>query len=212
MHDAAVKDADQLEEVREGGSKVEKLLTPLPRRRLPAIVEQSFKAIQGLLDGASSVSDIDSRLDSMMAAGKLDPALLLTAAKLHMSVKESPYVQEEVKDIMAHLYWRMKAGLAEQQPKTVRILKHLLTIEDPMERASAMDQAFTPGPELSVDENTDLLFCTPQELVTVIQGVLKAYETQRGRTNMTGQAAELMTPQVIERMRSLLTELQDSYL
>lgn len=158
------------------------------------------------------MGDIDSRLDTMLSAGKLDPALLLTAAKLHMSVKESPYVQEEVKDIMAHLYWRMKASLAEQQPKAVRILKYLLTLDDPLERASAMDQAFTPGPELSLDDKTDLLFCTPQEMVTVIQGVLRAYQTQRGRASMTGQAAELMTPQVIERMRSLLAELEDRYL
>lgn len=176
--------------------------------RLP----QSFKTIQGLLEGASSVGDIDARMDSLLQDGKLDPALMLTAAKLHLSVKESPYVQEEVKDIMAHLYWRMKATIAGQQPRAVRILRHLLTLEDPMERAAAMGQAFTPGPELSVDEATDQLFCTPEEMVTVVQGVLKAYETQRGRTSMTGQAAELMTPQVIERMRSLLIELQDSYM
>lgn len=33
-------------------------------------------------------------------------------------------------------------------PKEIRILKYLLKIEDPEERLSALDDAFTPGEEL----------------------------------------------------------------
>lgn len=33
-------------------------------------------------------------------------------------------------------------------PKDIRILKYLLTIEDPEERMSALNDAFTPGEEL----------------------------------------------------------------
>ncbi len=55
----------------------------------------------------TSVEDIDRKLDALVAAGKVDPALLLTTSKMYMSVKESPYTSEEVKDIMAHLYWRV---------------------------------------------------------------------------------------------------------
>lgn len=47
-------------------------------------------------------------MDKLVADGKLTPALMLTAAKMYMSVKESPYVEEDVKDIMAHLYWRVR--------------------------------------------------------------------------------------------------------
>lgn len=43
-----------------------------------------------------------------MTDGKLTPALMLTTAKMYMSVKESPYVEEDVKDIMAHLYWKAR--------------------------------------------------------------------------------------------------------
>ena len=38
------------------------------------------------------------------------------------------------------------------QPPEVRILKHLLTIESPAERAEQMRGAFTPGPELETEQ------------------------------------------------------------
>ncbi len=184
MHDAATRDAEQL--------------------------EASFETFQGLLAGVGSLEDIDARVDALAAQGKLDPALLLTASKMYMSVKESPYTGEEVKDVMAHLYWRMKASMAALQPPEVRILKHLLALEDPLERRSGLEQAFTPGPELSTG-GEDQLCTTPEALLRLMGGVLAAYDAQRGRATMAGQAAELMTPAVIERMRALQAEVQDRY-
>lgn len=61
-----------------------------------------------MLAGATSVQEIDNRVDALLAAGKVDPALVLTASKMYMSVKESSYTSEEVKDVMAHLYWRVR--------------------------------------------------------------------------------------------------------
>lgn len=42
----------------------------------------------------------------------------------------------------------------------------------------------------------------------MIGTVVRTYDAQRGRVTMTGQAAELMTPAVIERMRMLEDELR----
>ena len=41
-------------------------------------------------------------------------------------MKESQYTADEIKDVMAHLYFKMKETTARQQPPDVRILKHLL--------------------------------------------------------------------------------------
>jgi hypothetical protein len=38
-------------------------------------------------------------------------------------------------------------------------------------------------------------------MMELMDGVIKTYESQSGRGTMAGQAAELMTPAVIERMR-----------
>jgi hypothetical protein len=170
MHDSAVKDA--------------------------ATLESSFETFQSLLASATSYEDIDAKIDAMAGEGKLDPALLLTASKMYMSVKESDYTSEEVKDIMAHLYWKarhagrachartalagggsadalrcanatlrvspllqMKASMAELQPPEVRILKHLLSMEDPLERRAGYEQAFTPGPELNAGQEDMLCTC-----------------------------------------------------
>ena len=123
----------------------------------------------------------------------------------------------------------MKASMAELQPPEVRILRHLLSMDDPMERVASMDMAFTPGPELTVGQEDLLSTCvaspapsspvadarlhsTPERLMVVIEGVLAAYETQRGRTTMKGQAADMMRPAVIERMRLVQDEVRDKYM
>ena len=45
-----------------------------------------------------------------------------------------------------------KESFAKMQPPEVRILKHLLTIESPAERAEQLRGAFTPGPELETEQ------------------------------------------------------------
>ncbi|CAH9113329.1 unnamed protein product [Cuscuta epithymum] len=51
-------------------------------------------------------------------------------------------------------------------PKEIRILKYLLTIEDPEQRISALKDAFTPGEELE-GKDVDLLYTSDQ--IRIIQ-------------------------------------------
>ena len=120
---------------------------------------QSFNAFQNLLKDVSSYEEIDAKVAELTQRGELSPALMLTASKMYMSVKESPYTSEEVKDIMGHLYWRMKASMAELQPPAVRILKHILSMDDPAARQAALEQAFTPGPDMAMGQDDMLYTC-----------------------------------------------------
>ena len=158
-----------------------------------------------------TLEEMNSKIDAMSAEGKLDPALVLTAAKAYMSVKESPYVEEEVKDVMAHLYFKMKETMGRQQPKEVRILKHLLVFEDVRDVQNGLEEAFTPGPELTT-EDEDFLFCEAPALHKTIEAVLKAYEQQQGKASITGQAAELMTPEVIEKLKVIQGQIEANFL
>lgn len=54
-----------------------------------------------------SLQEMDAKIDNMAKSGALDPALLLTLAKAHTSVKDTDYTREEVKDVMAHLYFKV---------------------------------------------------------------------------------------------------------
>ena len=49
-----------------------------------------------------------------------------------------------------------KETLVQQQPPEVRILKHLLRIQSPQERQTALQDAFAPGADLQTEEQ-DLL-------------------------------------------------------
>ena len=72
-----------------------------------AVIDRRRRALQDILQ-ADSLDAMNSKIDELAMANQITPALILTASKAHMSVKESPYTSEEVKDVMAHLYFKMK--------------------------------------------------------------------------------------------------------
>ena len=173
-------------------------------------LEKAAENFKELLE-VETLEEMNQKIEEMSQQGKMDPALVLTAAKAYMSVKESPYVEEEVKDVMAHLYFKMKETMGRQQPKEVRILKFLLAMEDPREIRNGLEEAFTPGPELTT-EDEDYLFCEAPALLKTIDAVLNAYEQQQGKASITGQAAELMQPEVIEKMKTIKGQIEANFL
>ena len=53
------------------------------------------------------MEDADRRIDDLAKSGKLDPALMLTMAKAYSSAKDTDYTKEQVRDVMAHLYFKV---------------------------------------------------------------------------------------------------------
>jgi hypothetical protein len=173
---------------------------------------------------SESMEQAEAKLDELAATGKLDPALLLTMAKAYSGVKETDITKEEVKDVMAHLYFKAKEKFAAQAPAEARILKFLLSVEGESERIELLDQAFQPGPEL-VTSNEDYLHTTPDALLNTIENILMVYDSSSsgataraemerassGPSSMAGQAAGLMNPEVIESMRRLRDLIRSRY-
>jgi hypothetical protein len=173
---------------------------------------------------SESMEKAEAKLDELAATGKLDPALLLTMAKAYSGVKETDITKEEVKDIMAHLYFKAKEKFASQAPAEARILKFLLSVEGESERIALLEQAFQPGPELAT-ANEDYLHTTPDALLNTIENILMVYDSSSsgakaraamegassGPSSMAGQAATLMNPEVIESMRQLRDLIRKRY-
>lgn len=174
-------------------------------------MEHAASNIQEMLN-TNTIEEMDSKVDAMANEGRIDQATLLSAAKMYNSVKQSQYTKDEVKEVMAHLYFKMQETQHRQQPPVVRILKFLVSIEDPSERSFQMEAAFTPGAEFET-ESEDFLHCEPEQLLKVIQQVLTAYRNQRAETSsMVGEAAQLMDPTVIQRMTELESEIESRYM
>ena len=110
---------------------------------------------------------------------------------------------------MLHLYLKARETAARQQPVEVRILKHLLTIDDPLELSKSIDDAFTPG-EASSPE-LDFLSTTPARLLKTLDAVLTAYDTQKGRHTLLGETSSLMRIDVIEKLRALEATIRRDY-
>jgi hypothetical protein len=175
---------------------------------------------------ADTMESAEAKLDELAATGKLDPALLLTMAKAYSSVKDTDITKEEVKDIMAHLYFKAKEKFASQAPAEARILKFLLSVQSESEQMALLDQAFQPGPEIAT-ANEDYLTTTPDAMINTIENILMVYDSSangaqarqtleaagqgQGPSSMANQAASLMNPEVIDNMRSLRDLIRKRY-
>ena len=87
-------------------------------------LEEAAENFKELLE-VETLEEMNQKIEEMSQQGEDGPGARATAAKAYMSAaaKESPYVEEEVKDVMAHLYFKMKETMGRQQPKEVRILE-----------------------------------------------------------------------------------------
>ncbi|CAH9128291.1 unnamed protein product [Cuscuta epithymum] len=97
------------------------------------------------------------KIDDLAKKNQIDSALALLITKAWSAAKESDMTKTEAKDIMYHLYKTAIGSMQRLMPKEIRILKYLLTIEDPEQRISALKDAFTPGEELE-GKDVDLLY------------------------------------------------------
>ncbi|KAI3442731.1 uncharacterized protein J3R85_000992 [Psidium guajava] len=150
------------------------------------------------------------KIDNLAAKNELDSALVLMITKAWSAAKESTMMKDEVKDILYHLYMTASGNLQRLMPKEIRILKYLLTIEDPEEKVSALKDAFTPGEELE-GKDVDCLYTTPEKLHTWIRTVIDAYRFSREGT-LIKEARDLMNPKIIEKLEELKKLVEDQYM
>ncbi|CAN6893180.1 unnamed protein product [Brassica oleracea] len=150
------------------------------------------------------------KIDSLAEKNQLDSALVLMITKAWSAAKESNMMKDEVKDILYHLYVTARGNLQRLMPKEVRILKYLLSIEDPKEQMSALQDAFTPGEELE-GTDVDYLYTTPEHLQSLIKTVLEAYHFSR-EGSLVKEAKDLMHPELIAKMEQLKLVVEKKYM
>ncbi|KMT07854.1 hypothetical protein BVRB_6g145520 [Beta vulgaris subsp. vulgaris] len=150
------------------------------------------------------------KIDSLAEKNELDSALVLMITKAWSGAKESNMVKDEAKDVLYHLYKTARGNLQRLMPKEIRIVKYLLTIEDPEERLSVLHDAFTPGEELE-GKDVDNLYTTPEKLHTWIKAVVDAYHFSQEGT-LIREARDLMSPKIIQKLEELNKIVQDKFL
>lgn len=150
------------------------------------------------------------KIDTLAEKKELDSALMLMLTKAWSASKESNMMKDEVKDILYHLYMTARGNLQRLMPKEIRILKYLLTIEDPDEQLCALKDAFTPGTELE-GKDVDSLYTTPEKLFTWIRTVVDAYHFSREGT-LIREARDLMNPKIIQKLEELKKLVQDNFM
>ncbi|KAL0361539.1 UNVERIFIED_CONTAM: hypothetical protein Sradi_3838400 [Sesamum radiatum] len=157
-----------------------------------------------------SVDAACRKIDNLAEKNQLDSAMVLMITKAWSAAKESNMMKDEVKDVLFHLYKTARGNLQRLMPKEIRILKYLLTIEDPEERMSALKDAFTPGEELE-GQDIDSLYTTPEQLHTWIRTVVDAYHFSREGT-LIREARDLMNPKLVQKMEELKKTIQDQFM
>ena len=105
---------------------------------------------------SDSLAAADARIDALAAAGKLDPALLLTMSKAYAAAKESDYTRDDAKEVMVHLWKKAQASFADRAPPEMRILKHVLTLQGDTDVRSALRMAFEEAPPVETEDTVYL--------------------------------------------------------
>ncbi|GMI82876.1 hypothetical protein like AT1G36320 [Hibiscus trionum] len=150
------------------------------------------------------------KIDSLAEKNQLDSALVLMITKAWSAAKESNMTKDEVKDILYHLYMTARGNLQRLLPKEIRIVKYLLTIEDPEERLCALNDAFTPGEELE-EKDVDNLYTTPEKLHTMMRAVVDAYNFSQEGT-LLREAKDLMNPKIIQKLEELTKIVEKNFM
>ncbi|KAL6179786.1 hypothetical protein ACLB2K_046457 [Fragaria x ananassa] len=155
---------------------------------------------QDIID-SPSVDAACRKIDNLAEKNQLDSTLVMMITKAWSAAKESSMTKDEVKDVLYHLYVTARGNLQKLMPKEIRIVKYLLTIDDPEERLLALQDAFTPGEELE-GKDVDNLYTTPEKLHTWIKAVVDAYHLSREGT-LIREARDLMNPKIIKKLEDL---------
>ncbi|KAL6179542.1 hypothetical protein ACLB2K_051056 [Fragaria x ananassa] len=155
---------------------------------------------QDIID-SPSVDAACRKIDNLAEKNQLDSTLVMMITKAWSAAKESSMTKDEVKDVLYHLYVTARGNLQKLMPKEIRIVKYLLTIDDPEERLLALQDAFTPGEELE-GKDVDNLYTTPEKLHTWVKAVVDAYHLSREGT-LIREARDLMNPNIIKKLEDL---------
>ncbi|KAK1406773.1 hypothetical protein QVD17_38381 [Tagetes erecta] len=162
------------------------------------------------LINSPSVDAACRKIDNLAEKNQLDSALVLMITKAWSAAKETDMMKDEVKDILYHLYMTARGNLQRLMPKEVRIVKYLLTIEDPERLLSTLNDAFTPGDELE-GKDFDNLYTTPEKLHTWIKAVVNAYHFSREGT-LVKEARDLMNPKIIQKLEEMEKLIRDKFM
>ncbi|KAJ0988223.1 hypothetical protein J5N97_006579 [Dioscorea zingiberensis] len=162
-----------------------------------------------ILDSAS-LDLACEKVKSLAKTKELDSNLILLINKAWAAAKESTTMKNEVKDIMYHIYKTTQKCLKSIAPPEIKLLKHLLNIEDPEERFSVLATTFSPGSEHDA-KDPDAFYTSPKELHKWIKIMLDAHRMNKEETDMT-EARQMSDPMVIQRLFILKETIEEEYM
>ncbi|KAJ4788776.1 endoribonuclease E-like protein [Rhynchospora pubera] len=151
-----------------------------------------------------------NKIDDLAKKNQLDSSLLMILTKAWSAAKESTLMKDEVKDILYHLYKTGIDSIQKMIPKDIRLLKYLLSLEDPCERLAVLKDTFIPTPEYETDE-VDYLWTTPKALHSAAKTIVDAFSSNR-RGSVTREARDMMQPKVIQKLDELKKMIEDNFL
>lgn len=169
-------------------------------------VEGAIEHLRDLLNNASSMDDAEKMIDELVLMGGLNPPLMLVISKTYSSVKHSPLVNTIALEIMMRIYFKAQEQLSRGKPPEVRILKHLLALDDPLQAESELERALTPG-KINKSKTHDFLSTTPERLLNLTNAILRVHKKNQTKVFLLGNSTEIINPRLIGKLFQLQTKL-----
>eukprot|EP00746_Dinoflagellata_sp_MGD_P151722 gnl/MRDRNA2_/MRDRNA2_83207_c2_seq1.p1 gnl/MRDRNA2_/MRDRNA2_83207_c2~~gnl/MRDRNA2_/MRDRNA2_83207_c2_seq1.p1 ORF type:complete len:268 (+),score=15.92 gnl/MRDRNA2_/MRDRNA2_83207_c2_seq1:129-932(+) len=136
------------------------------------VMRNAFDRFHNFFDGLSTIEDIELSIHKKLLLGRVDPAKMLSVSKAYSSVLESPYSRTEIAELVSHLYIELQKQKSWNTPIEIKILRHLMKIEDTFKFYAELERSVMPGSNLE-SRTHDYLWSTTARLLRTIDMSLK---------------------------------------
>merc|ERR1712217_701242 len=161
-------------------------------------LKKAFDLLLDLLASTSSLDSAEKKIDDLTIAGLVDISFAFIISKAYSSVKESFYTNTEIAYVMMNIYFKVQELLANNKSIEIRILKYLLTLEDPMIIENELNRALTKAQKTET-ESHEYLFTTRERLLDTIDAIIQSYVKSKTWLARIPQASK-ETPPVVQRL------------
>eukprot|EP00747_Dinoflagellata_sp_TGD_P125914 gnl/TRDRNA2_/TRDRNA2_174227_c0_seq1.p1 gnl/TRDRNA2_/TRDRNA2_174227_c0~~gnl/TRDRNA2_/TRDRNA2_174227_c0_seq1.p1 ORF type:complete len:351 (+),score=-9.91 gnl/TRDRNA2_/TRDRNA2_174227_c0_seq1:51-1103(+) len=172
------------------------------------LMKDAIYLLYELLNSVSSIDQAEEKIDDLAKRGNLDAAFTLVVSKVYASISESPHSTNELKDVSMHLYFRVQEQVAKAKPPEVKILKYMLTLEDPIHIENALTRSLAAPQRSSLMEKRHKkkqahLFTCHEKLYSSIKTVLKVYQKNQINFTPSSRLAHGYNPVILKRLVNL---------
>lgn len=142
------------------------------------------------------------KIDFLAGKHRMDSDAVQIAMKAWSDGRPTDWSATEATDFELETYVDALRHADRQLPGEIRILKYIITIDDPEQKLAILRDAFTP-PKPNEKKHIDLIYVEPLMLLAWIKIIVHVYSTSREDGLQMAETKYFMRPRIIKKLLEL---------